>query len=172
MNRTVFTSIMRLVMLNQTMTNPDQSWAGVPVLLWVYVAHHLITSLLIFYLQISFAEANLSCICASLTTVKPFVNHLFPRLLGSSGLQSDTTRSLPNASTTTGTSNKSRHDRYKRFDDGSMYPLQTIVDVKAQNNGEGNDWNDVLQGSFDGQSMRSDKSIMQTRTTTVSYSTS
>ncbi|KAH6974528.1 hypothetical protein BKA56DRAFT_634406 [Ilyonectria sp. MPI-CAGE-AT-0026] len=134
---TVFTSIMRLVMLNQTITNTDQSWAGVPVLLWV------------------FAEANISCICASLTTVKPFVKHLFPRLLGSSG-----------------TSNKSRHDRYKRFDDGSVYPLQTIVDVQARNNGEGNDWNDVLQGSFDGQSTRSDKAIMQTRTTTVSYSTS
>ncbi|KAH7007691.1 hypothetical protein EDB80DRAFT_577908 [Ilyonectria destructans] len=145
---TAFTSIMRLVMLNHTITNPDQSWVGVSVLLWV------------------FAEANLSCICASLTTVKPFAKHLFPRLLGSSGLQSDTTRSLPNPSTTTSTLNK-----YKCFDDGSMYPLQTIVDVQARNNGEGNDWNDVRQSSFDGQSARSDKAIVQTRTTTVSYST-
>ncbi|KAL6363125.1 hypothetical protein LRP88_02531 [Fusarium phalaenopsidis] len=61
---TVFTSIMRLIALINSMGDMDQSWGGGPVLLWI------------------FAEANLSCICAALPTVKPFIKHISPRILG------------------------------------------------------------------------------------------
>ncbi|KAJ4263056.1 hypothetical protein NW762_006669 [Fusarium torreyae] len=161
---TVFTSIMRLIALIRTMSTKDQSWGGGPVLLWI------------------FAEANLSIICATLTTVKPFIKHISPRILGTSNLgsKSGLQFSNPSAPPTIGgipTGGKVRHDHYERFDDGPMYPLQTVTKAEASRAIDGrhgrsksNGLTRQISGNSQGDS-GSEKAIIQTHTTTVSYST-
>ncbi|KAG9252673.1 uncharacterized protein F5Z01DRAFT_222132 [Emericellopsis atlantica] len=156
---TVFTSVMRLVALINSMGDEDQSWGGGPVLLWI------------------FAEANLSVICASLTTIKPFIKHIFPRNLGSTDPSSNghggSAFSNPNAPPTIGeiaTRNQKRHDRYERFDEGSMYPLETVGSAEAsKNHGPSvqvvEAQQDGWQGSshIQGEDSGSEKAIVQTR---------
>ncbi|KAM5347352.1 hypothetical protein ACJ41O_010357 [Fusarium nematophilum] len=158
---TVFTSIMRLVALINSMGTIDQSWGGAPVLCWI------------------FAEANLSVICASLPTVKPFIKHISPRILGTTDPASKTGPSAfsnPSAPPTIGGigSSKPRHDRYERFDDGPMYPLQTVANaepVHGDRRGGGPAWYPARHDSVNSQGdSGSEKAIVQTRTTTVSYS--
>ncbi|KAG5805984.1 hypothetical protein H9Q74_009999 [Fusarium xylarioides] len=156
---TVFTSIMRLIALIRSMGNVDQSWGGGPVLLWI------------------FAEANLSIICATLTTVKPFVKHISPRILGSSYGASKAGMSNPSAPPTIGaisTGGMPRHDHYERFDDGPMYPLQTVTKAEASKghenkHGASRSVTRPMSGDSQGDS-DSEKAILQTRTTTVTYS--
>ncbi|KAF9773781.1 hypothetical protein IL306_008350 [Fusarium sp. DS 682] len=156
---TVFTSIMRLIALIRSMGNTDQSWGGGPVLLWI------------------FAEANLSIICATLTTVKPFVKHISPRILGSSYGASKNGMSNPSAPPTIGaiSTGGPRHNHYERFDDGPMYPLQTVTKAEASMSHDNKNGGSHVyparpmsrgsQGDSD-----SEKGILQTRTTTVAYS--
>ncbi|KAG7418086.1 Satratoxin biosynthesis SC1 cluster protein 4 [Fusarium oxysporum f. sp. rapae] len=156
---TVFTSIMRLIALIRSMGNVDQSWGGGPVLLWI------------------FAEANLSIICATLTTVKPFIKHISPRILGSSYGASKAGMSNPSAPPTIGaisTGGMPRHDHYERFDDGPMYPLQTVTKAEESKghenkNGESRSVTRPMSGDSQGDS-DSEKAILQTRTTTMTYS--
>ncbi|UPL01477.1 hypothetical protein LCI18_012411 [Fusarium solani-melongenae] len=157
---TVFTSIMRLIALINSMGNMDQSWGGGPVLLWI------------------FAEANLSCICAALPTIKPFIKHISPRILGTTdpATKSGPAFSNPSAPPTIGAigTGNQRHDRYQRFDDGPMYPLQTISKVEASKGYDpnvGNTWQHARQSSLNSQGdSSSEKAIIQTRTTAVTYS--
>ncbi|KAF5025128.1 hypothetical protein F66182_2829 [Fusarium sp. NRRL 66182] len=146
---TVFTSIMRLIALIKSMNTADQTWGGGPVLLWI------------------FAEANLSIICATLTTVKPFFKHVYPRLLGTTNLKSGSglAFSNPSAPPTIGgisTGGNARHGQYERFDDGPMYPLQTVTKAEASEPTQ-----DFYHSRGDS---GSEKAIIQTRTTTVAYS--
>ncbi|KAF4451156.1 hypothetical protein F53441_5855 [Fusarium austroafricanum] len=157
---TVFTSIMRLIALINSMGNVDQSWGGGPVLLWI------------------FAESNLSIISASLTTIKPFIKHVFPRILGTSGGASKGGLSNPSAPPTIGANSSRgivRHDHYERFDDGPMYPLQTVTKAEAykankKNGGSHISMTRPMSRGSHGDS-DSEKAIIQTRITTVSYST-
>ncbi|KAF4344335.1 integral membrane protein [Fusarium beomiforme] len=156
---TVFTSIMRLIALIRSMGTEDQSWGGGPVLLWI------------------FAEANLSIICATLTTVKPFIKHISPRILGSSYGASKNGMSNPSAPPTIGaiSAGGPRHNHYERFDDGPMYPLQTATKAEASRSHDSKNGGSSVsatrpmsrgsQGDSD-----SEKAILQTRTTTVTYS--
>ncbi|KAK3367556.1 hypothetical protein B0H63DRAFT_83670 [Podospora didyma] len=163
---TVFTSIMRLVALINSMGNTDQSWGGGVVLLWI------------------FAEANLSIICGAMPTIKPFLRHISPRLLGSSRNKSSnyadggksgqlTPNAPPTFGGTGGESSSSalkrntgggRYDKYHRFDDG-MYPLETVVAVGADRDTSLSD-DDGRRGDNN-----SERAIVQTRTATVSYET-
>ncbi|CAG7555849.1 unnamed protein product [Fusarium equiseti] len=156
---TVFTSIMRLISLINSMGTEDQSWGGGPVLLWI------------------FAEANLSIICASLTTFKPFLKHIAPRILGTSRMRSDDGLTDPNAPPTIGaipTNGRLRHDRYERFDEDPMYPLKTVSKAEGSSArmSKSEEMHDVMRrnsGHSQGDS-GSEKAIVQTRTTTVPYS--
>lgn len=168
---------MRLIALINSMGDVDQSWGGGPVLCWMcvplYSGQTNPWSLLITHC--SFAEANLSIICATLTTVKPFVKHIAPRILGTTDPASkDQYGPDPNTfATSSAANNKPRYDKYERFDNGPIYPLQTITRAEAtsrdttQNVGT-TEWFDTRHGS-EGDS-GSEKAIVQTRTTTVTYS--
>ncbi|ETS73770.1 hypothetical protein PFICI_14716 [Pestalotiopsis fici W106-1] len=158
---TVFTSIMRLIQLIKSFDTTDQTWGGGVVLLWI------------------FAEANLSIICASLPTVKIFIRHVAPRLLGTEYAKRSypAGNSTPNAMPTIGGTGEQKQglsvDKYGWYEDGSAHPLDTIVDVEGGKHGQrrqespdeqGTDgWDDLGDGG-------SERGIVQTRTTTVSYS--
>jgi hypothetical protein len=117
--------------------------------------------------------------CSTLTTVRLFVSHLAPRLLGSSGSQG---ASRTGGSKPEGTGNRAhplvtfgsapnKSKRYNRFDDTVM--LNTVVerdhvandvDVSGGPRSQHSD-NEGSGGADD----ESEKAIMQTRTTTVTY---
>jgi hypothetical protein len=128
----------------------------------------------------SFAEANLRCICGTLPTLKPFFNHISPRLLGynssksqppTSGPQLTRSNNLPTFGGS-GNTSKARYDEYHRFDDTDpMYPLETIVDVQSSG------WTgpSTVRGDRQQEEQEddgSDKGIIHTRTTTVEVSSS
>lgn len=193
---------MRLIALINSMGVIDQTWGGGPVLLWMYVvvapffhSHTEKQQLGSNCVSHSFAESNLSVICGSLTTVKIFVKHISPRLLGTTDPASKagpgfSTSAAPSSMRGGGlgtNTSKIRHDKYERFDDGPMYPLQTVANVEVSRDGGSDDnlhhqhhssnkadktWYDGRRnsGNSNGES-GSEKAIVQTRTTTVSYST-
>ncbi|KAK3323315.1 hypothetical protein B0T19DRAFT_201400 [Cercophora scortea] len=157
---TVFTSIMRLIELIRSMGYVDQTWGGGPVVLWILV------------------ESNLSIICGTLPTIKHFLRHVSPGLLGSTGRDSKYANgkgSKPNTHDTplatiggTGAQSKNRYDKYQRFDDPErgMFPLETVTRAEGgrdsvSNDGDPNDTRDS----------GSEKAIIQTRTATVTYTT-
>lgn len=150
---------MRLVELIKSTKTDDGSWNSGPVILWVLV------------------EANLSCICGSLPTVKPFLAHISARLLGSTNISTKTGPSLSNPCVPptfggTGQTSKARHDKYHRFDDTPMYPLQTVSNIEAGRSGAGgNRESGWIVESFENHGDgSSEKGIVQTVTTTVTYS--
>lgn len=92
-------------------------------------------------------------------------------------MRSDDGLSDPNAPPTIGaipTNGRLQHDRYERFDEDPMYPLKTVSKAEGSSarmsKSEG--MHDVMRrnsGHSQGDS-GSEKAIVQTRTTTVSYS--
>lgn len=120
----------------------------------------------------SFVESNMSCICGAMTTLKPFFNHISPRILGSSKTSSSNPAlSDPNALPTIGGTgdnsrrDASRRDKYERFDDGPMYPMQTMTNVRPDDH-SGDDGHSISDGNGDN---GSEKAIVRTRTTVVTY---
>ncbi|KAK4664828.1 uncharacterized protein QC763_508010 [Podospora pseudopauciseta] len=156
---TSFTSIMRLHALIVSMGDIDQSWGGGPVLLWI------------------FAEANLSVICGTLPTIKPFLNHFVPRLLGSSNARSaypvNSGLSKSGGPPTFGgggggnQSQSQKRDKYQRFDDDIMYPLETVVAIET-----GDDYasSEPIRKSESGSEKAINPGgIVQTKTATITY---
>ncbi|KAH8588392.1 hypothetical protein B0O99DRAFT_665033 [Bisporella sp. PMI_857] len=109
---TVFTSIMRLITLINSMSDADQTWGGGPVLLWI------------------FAEANMSVICGTLSTLKLFISAISPKILGSSYAKQTYGPSNPSQLITPNIGSRSCPDKYSRFDDEHSYALDTMVDVE------------------------------------------
>jgi hypothetical protein len=158
---TIFTSAMRLYFIITQLTVLDQSWGAAPG------AYFLVL------------EAHLALWCSTLTTIRVFINHLAPRLLGGSknssrtggSKQEGTNRSHPLV--TFGSTPLNKNKRYNRFDDD--YGLGTIADhqVAAENDIEVRG-GAPSQHSGDGDGSahadnESEKAIMQTRTTTITY---
>ncbi|KAH8662482.1 hypothetical protein BX600DRAFT_466439 [Xylariales sp. PMI_506] len=161
---TVFTSVMRLVALINSMGETDQSWGGGVVLLWIL------------------AETNLSCICGSLPTIRQFSRVVLPKLLGTDSDDgskpthgSSLTPSQPPTFGGTGKS-RSRYNKYSPFDDAN-YTMETIVNADIDLRG----WSGQLSGDethscgWDAHDGASDKAIvlprvgiMKTRTTIIS----
>ncbi|KAJ1328155.1 hypothetical protein MN608_07491 [Microdochium nivale] len=179
---TVFTAVMRLKTTIESMGNVDLSWGSADVMPWI------------------FAEANLSIICGSLLTIKTFLSQVAPGLLASSRSGSRNTpggrQSIPGQLeiVTIGGSgggvrnsskkSKARRDKYERFDDESMYPLATLVDIQATREEHGSGASlpadktpgDASDGSVnDAESTRGivaaseQQTIVMTKTTVVSY---
>ncbi|KAJ1328868.1 hypothetical protein MN608_05597 [Microdochium nivale] len=160
---TVFTAVMRLVMIEST-ASPDLPWGNTEVMIW------------------SFAEANLSIICGSLLTIKTFLSQVAPSLLAGSSNTPGGRQSIsgqPEIVTIGGSgggvrdSSKkimARRNQYERFDDEGMYPLATLVDVRAS--GEEHDRGGSVN---DAESTRGivaasgQQTIVMTKTTVVSY---
>ncbi|KAK3896341.1 hypothetical protein C8A05DRAFT_40159 [Staphylotrichum tortipilum] len=152
---------MRLVALIKSMGDVDQSWGGGTVLLWI------------------FAEANMSCIVASLPTVKPLLNHLAPRLLGSSStpkypVNSGSGLANPDAPPTFGgtgnsSASKTRRDKYQRFRDDIMYPLETVVAAEGGSDSGSDGGRQPGANTSQTAIVTGDSAILQTKTTTVKY---
>ncbi|CAO2653666.1 Nn.00g030770.m01.CDS01 [Neocucurbitaria sp. VM-36] len=68
---TMVTSIVRLVVLLPSLTNPDATWVIAEGSLWIIV------------------EANLFIICCCLPTLRRFFRHVAPRMIGESGGESE-----------------------------------------------------------------------------------
>lgn len=122
----------------------------------------------------------MSCIAASLPTVKPLLNHLAPRLLGSSAtpkypVNSGSGLANPDAPPTFGgtgnsSASKTRRDKYQRFRDDIMYPLETVVAAESGSD-SGSDSGGGRPGANTSQTaiVAGDSAILQTTTTTVKY---
>jgi hypothetical protein len=165
---------MRLVALINSMGDIDQSWGGGPVLLWMYVPPWILAVASTLTRLQSFAETNLSCICGALPTVKPLLNHLAPRLLGSSANSKYAKKSGlsdPNAPPTFGAGgagDSSQGRKYRRFDDDIMYPLETVVAVEGGDE-SGSDVAPRDDSGSETSIVPARPSIRQTKTATVTY---
>ncbi|KAF5580720.1 uncharacterized protein FSUBG_13324 [Fusarium subglutinans] len=76
---TLITSIVRLVLLLPSLSNPDQSWSLAEGCLWVYVIYSLLCNPSD---TDSIIEANLLIMCGSLPTLRVFLKNVAPRVLG------------------------------------------------------------------------------------------
>lgn len=153
---TLITSIVRLVLLLPSLSNPDQSWSLAEGCLWVII------------------EANLLIMCGCLPTLRVFLKHVAPRVLGD---RSQNKPSEQNSGSyglrTFGGSNGPRrkfdtlveleHD--VRFNRNSLRPDMGKTNVKIYSGRS--DESLANQGATgDGDS---EDGILQTRTTTVQY---
>ncbi len=123
----------------------------------------------------------MSCIAASLPTVKPLLNHLAPRLLGSTPkskypVNSGSGLANPDAPPTFGgtgndSASKTRRDKYQRFRDDIMYPLETVVAAEGGSD-SGSDSGGRPIGANTSQTAIvgvDNNGILQTKTMTVKY---
>ncbi|KAJ3534296.1 hypothetical protein NM208_g7596 [Fusarium decemcellulare] len=157
---TLVTSIVRLVLLLPSLSNPDQSWSLAEGCLWVIV------------------EANLLIMCASLPTLRVFVKKVAPRVLGEKSTNVSSDHKSGNAGyglRTFGGSNNAR----RKFDTlvelehdahfNNRVSLRPDGLAKTDVNIYGGRSHDSLDENVIGES-DSEDGILQTRTTTVHYS--
>ncbi|KAK7408448.1 hypothetical protein QQX98_009375 [Neonectria punicea] len=155
---TLITSIVRLVLLLPSLSNPDQSWSLAEGCLWVII------------------EANLLIMCGSLPTLRVFLRNVAPKVLGESNVslsseQKSGTRSY--GLRTFGGSN------YPRRNFGTLVELEHDTHYHRDSlRPDGLVKNDVnIQGGRSDESLEvngaretdSEDGILQTRTTTVQY---
>ncbi|KAK4184089.1 hypothetical protein QBC35DRAFT_541191 [Podospora australis] len=158
---TAFTSIMRLYELINSMGDIDQSWGGGPVLLWIL------------------AETNMSCICGTLPTIKPFLNHIAPRILGST--RNNSRYPVNSGGLSTGgpatfggtgdiqSKNRNRADKYERFSDDIMYPLETVTAVGVGERSSQESINHARSEAGSDKAIVRENNILQTKTATITY---
>ncbi|KAF6825094.1 integral membrane protein [Colletotrichum plurivorum] len=160
---TVITSLVRVALLPALLTTTDPSWVISYASLWIIV------------------EANLLVICAALPTLRRFLLHVAPRLIGASpraprdvakksGGSSKASRRT--VGTLSGTQN--RND-YMQFDSDSVAFAETFVMARI-----GESSNTVIETANNQEVARSDPElgkaiisgnmIVQTKTVTVEYS--
>lgn len=155
---TLITSIVRLVLLLPSLSNPDQSWSLAEGCLWVII------------------EANLLIMCGSLPTLRVFLKNVAPRVLGDKSTRKGSEEQSGSANFglhTFGGSNGPRrkfdtlveleHDTH--FDRVSLRPEgmgKTDVNIYSGRSDESLENNPT--GDND-----SEDGILQTRTTTVQY---
>ncbi|KAK7415332.1 hypothetical protein QQX98_005976 [Neonectria punicea] len=152
---TVVTSMVRLALLISQLDAVDTTWGGGPIHAWIGV------------------EANLLIMCACLSTLRPFIKTVAPRLLsssrGTSTGKSKTALTSGHELRTIGGSGPGRSGSrgpYTQFDES----FATTAHAEG-----GFAWSqEIRKASTDGKSSnddeRSDKGILQTTTTVVNYS--
>jgi hypothetical protein len=123
----------------------------------------------------SFVEANLSCICGALTTIRPLLNHIAPRLLGpspkskytgSSGLSNSVVP--PTIGTgESGNLAQNRRDPYDILDDDIMYPLETVVVGRGGNESTSEAGGRCADSGSETAIMTGEPAIVETRTTAI-----
>ncbi|EMT73614.1 hypothetical protein NOF04DRAFT_18444 [Fusarium oxysporum II5] len=155
---TLITSIVRLVLLLPSLSNPDQSWSLAEGCLWVII------------------EANLLIMCGSLPTLRVFLKNVAPRVLGDKSTRKGSEEQSGSANFglhTFGGSNGPRrkfdtlveleHDTH--FNRASLRPEgmgKTDVNIYSGRSDES------LENNATGDN-DSEDGILQTRTTTVQY---
>ncbi|KAG8670662.1 hypothetical protein FPOAC2_07487 [Fusarium poae] len=154
---TLVTSIVRLVLLLPSLSNPDQSWSLAEGCLWVII------------------EANLLIMCGSLPTLRVFLKHVAPRVLGDKSQNKPSQEDSASFGLHTfGGSNGPRrkfdtlveleHDMH--FNRSSLRPEgmgKTNVKVFSGQS------NESLMNQAQTGDDKSEDGILQTRTTTVQY---
>jgi len=147
---TIFTSIMRLVIIIKELSNADVSWGSAPTAFWLII------------------EAHLMIICASLPSLRKFFRHIAPKFIGERSSAAGSNPQRNNNLITFGRSNQKK--KYKQFD--SAYGLDTVNDVPYGLQ----TWHnvDVIAGGsreireHEETSVESQMGILETRTATVS----
>ncbi|KAK8129155.1 hypothetical protein PG999_001535 [Apiospora kogelbergensis] len=164
---TVASSAMRLVVLLPAMPDKDQTWAMAYSFMWICV------------------EANLLIICATLPTLRRFLGHVVPSILGDYGYDDDDydgdrDRLSPRPRAGRAKGGKWRRRCYNRFHDGPEYPMRSLHDMdlrpdeiqtletRAGTNSRCSRMWDARPVKSDGDS---EKAIFQTRTMTITYQT-
>ncbi|WXC64780.1 hypothetical protein SNK03_010592 [Fusarium graminearum] len=156
---TLITSVVRLVLLLPSLSNPDQSWSLAEGCLWVII------------------EANLLIMCGSLPTLRVFLKNVAPRVLGDKSQSKPSEQNSASASfglRTFGGSNGPR----RKFD--TLVELEHDVHFNRTTlrpEGMGKTDVKVLSGQSNESLMNhgptgdsnSEDGILQTRTTTVRY---
>ncbi|CAM1501952.1 Fc.00g039360.m01.CDS01 [Cosmosporella sp. VM-42] len=162
---TVVTSIVRVSILPELLTNPDASWVVSWASVWIIV------------------ESNLLVICAALPTLRKFFRHVAPKLIGESryGSKTKTTEGSHPPSRTLVPSSQSRRDRhqYSKFDpeEGATHEAYAMGPVTGQQDMQimgGSSEEAVGWGDSDSEKAivagGSKRTIVQTKTVTVQYS--
>ncbi|TVY74577.1 Satratoxin biosynthesis SC1 cluster protein 4 [Fusarium oxysporum f. sp. cubense] len=145
---TVVSSVIRLVYLPVVLASTDPSWDAAPANIWTFI------------------EGNLFVICGSTPTLRQFFKLFMPQLMGSS----NRTHGVPSYGLQQNNGRPSRvaqtHNQYNQFSEGLDVELEQLPgdpkngDRVAVRDDESNEQRD------DG----SERSILQTRTFTVEYS--
>ncbi|KAI9172755.1 integral membrane protein [Paramyrothecium foliicola] len=171
---TIVTSIIRVSILPQMLTNLDQTWIISWASVWIIV------------------EANLFIVCAALPTLRKFFKHIAPNLIGESryGRSSKATNDVAGTGpqmglrtigtkTTSGLSKRNHYSQFDDADDGSnLGPSECIImsdftsspktveETTSQWNGEERVWED--DGS-EKAIVKDNVRILRTDTVTVEY---
>ncbi|KAJ0160230.1 hypothetical protein CTA2_8342 [Colletotrichum tanaceti] len=165
---TVFTSIVRLYLLITILVDPDQSWGGVFINLWVGI------------------EANLLVMCACLSTLRLFFHTVSPKIFSSGAATTGQSggvssgnglQTIGGTGGTSGVGSGPKRSRYSRFDDrshnGPAYTLDTFhVQIKGgtrDRDDEPSGRKSSVGGGHDPDSS-SERGIMQTTETHIQYS--
>lgn len=133
---TLVTSIIRVTMLPEMLYEVDQTWIIAPTAIWMWVGCSVFfTSLASLVLRLttryilSIVEANLFIMCAALPTLRKFLKHFAPKLIGESyGGSSKATgpangtgginSGLRTIGGTGGNATRTKRSQYSQFDDG------------------------------------------------------
>ncbi|KAI1337846.1 hypothetical protein F5Y15DRAFT_145931 [Xylariaceae sp. FL0016] len=160
---TLITSIIRLVLLIPGLSNADQPWALAEGCLWVNV------------------EANLLIMCGSLPTLRTFLGHVCPRLLGDKSARDSSGKDTSDRNYGLRTFGQGRKKTPRRGFD-SLMDLEREDGFRCSRlrPDEGKNDVDIRGGRYErGASSREDRvkgdtdseeAILQTRTTIVSFS--
>ncbi|KAH6972576.1 hypothetical protein EDB80DRAFT_659567 [Ilyonectria destructans] len=155
---TLITSIVRLVLLLPSLSNPDQSWSLAEGCLWVII------------------EANLLIICGSLPTLRVFLRHVAPKILGESNASLSSAQKSGSRNyglRTFGGSNYSRKNfgTLVELEHGTHFNRQSLRPdglVKTDVNIHGGQSEESVEGHIVAET-DSEDGILQTRTTTIQY---
>ncbi|PCD33980.1 hypothetical protein FGRA07_09135 [Fusarium graminearum] len=105
---TLITSVVRLVLLLPSLSNPDQSWSLAEGCLWVII------------------EANLLIMCGSLPTLRVFLKNVAPRVLGDKSQMLGRSRIVPPHNVY----GKQTQDRSMRYADPRYLNSGTLGDLR------------------------------------------
>lgn len=169
--RTIITSVIRAAILPK-MSGPDQSWVTAEASIWRYAYRFGLRVILLTCILNSMLECNLTIICGTVPTLKRFLKHVFPKLLGSSwssDRKSSKTPALkPYPFRTIGGSYR---NRYAQFG-GSDGDLEMAVWEGDRGGTKGAGVSTVVMGPEDPKTEddNSDRAIVMTKTVVVESS--
>ncbi|RMJ05023.1 hypothetical protein CDV36_014308 [Fusarium kuroshium] len=112
---------MRVLELYRIINVADQSWVAMGIVVW------------------TIAEANLACICASLTTLKAVLQHWFSRP-STKSVRRNNGLGFSDLYAAAGALSSPRRDRYQECNSEGALPLQTVAYIHSEENAHGRDW--------------------------------
>ncbi|KAF9873915.1 integral membrane protein [Colletotrichum karsti] len=160
---TVVTSIVRVSLLPAMLTSLDQSWAISYASLWIII------------------EANLLIICAALPTLRRFLRHVAPKIIGESTYGKGTKKTDPGSKHlsrmtiggTKGTRNRNEYSEFDRDNSPETFVMTSVGTSKPEVDNTANSEHDAAwQDDSSEKAIIYGNTIVQTKTVTVEYSSS